>query len=136
MFLDDRHADVMSQGNVSFKIAESIAADRRTYDTTVSALQSYLISKGLDKITARKQARGAARGYLGNALASEMLFSAPVSGWRWIISQRASRLADAEIRTIYCQVLNELKRSRYGYYFDDYDLVDSPDGMGQILSNP
>jgi hypothetical protein len=28
-----------------------------------------------DKTAARKQARGAARGYLGNALASDMLFT-------------------------------------------------------------
>jgi thymidylate synthase ThyX len=100
----------------------------------VAVLEDYGKAKGLDKASARKQARGAARGYLGNALATEMLFSAPVSGWKWILSQRANRLADAEIRAVYGRVLPALKASRYGAMFTGLDLVPSPDGMGEVLA--
>jgi hypothetical protein len=43
-------------------------------------------------------------------------------------------LADAEIRVLYApQVLDCLKASRYGYYFEDMKLGPCPDGMGQSL---
>lgn len=48
----------------------------------------------------RKTARGAARGYLGNALYTEMIFSASVAQWKRIFAQRISVHADAEIREI------------------------------------
>ena len=48
----------------------------------------------------RKTARGAARGYLGNALYTEMIFSASVAQWKRIFAQRISVHANAEIREI------------------------------------
>jgi thymidylate synthase ThyX len=91
-------------------IEASTAADRLTYRVLVDALRRFCRGPlGIaDPTAARKQARGAARGYLGNALASEMLFSAPASGWRWILEQRASRFADAEIRSVYGPALAAL----------------------------
>lgn len=115
-------------------IGLSTWADRTTYRYLVRVLEAFNRGNGLDKQTARKQARGASRGYLGNALASEMLFSAPVSGWQWILKQRASKFADAEIRTIYEPALAALKSSQYGHFFDDFNLVPSPDGMGCVLA--
>ncbi len=103
------------------------------YKKIVNILERYMINKGVDKFNARKQARGAARGYLGNALQTEMIFTAPVSGWLDMVRQRCSQFADAEIRLLYNQVLPELKRSRYGHFFDKMSLVDSPDGIGKVL---
>lgn len=114
-------------------IDRSMAADRTTYRELVARLEQFGLSQGLDKQTARKQARGAARGYLGNALASEMLFSAPVSGWKWILQQRASKFADAEIRKVYTPALRALKSSRFGYMFEEFVTVPAPDGMGEVL---
>jgi thymidylate synthase ThyX len=119
---------------VAEQIARSVEADRTTYRLLVARLEAYLLGRGTDRRTARKQARGAARGYLGNALATELLFSAPVSGWKWIFSQRANALADAEIRAVYEPALAALKASRYGDRFAAFTLVSSPDGLGKVLA--
>jgi thymidylate synthase ThyX len=116
-------------------IATSIGADRATYRWLVEGLQKYCIDRGLDAKTARKQARGAARGYLGNALATEMIYSAPVSGWKWILSQRKNKNADAEIRQIFSPGLEALKSSQYGDRFSGFNLVPSPDGLGTVLAD-
>lgn len=113
-------------------IGQSIEADRTTYTTLVDTLQDYLLCRGVDKATARKQARGAARGYLGNALSSEMIYSAPVSGWKHMMKMRLSPAADAEIRGVYVPVFNALRGSSYGGRFDE-TLVRAKDGMGYVL---
>lgn len=106
---------------------------RAYYKGAAAALEPWLIARGVDKATARKQARGAARGYLGNALSSEMIFSASVAQWRWMIHERLSPFADAEIRAVYAKVLPALQACRYGYCFGDMSTIDSPDGMGKVL---
>lgn len=105
-----------------------------TYKCTVQALEPWLIAKGVDKFTARKQARGAARGYLGNALYTECVFSASVAQWRRMLMQRANPAADAEIRDVFCQALEGLQRSRYAADFADLSLEPSPDGLGRVLA--
>src|SRR5690606_20834903 len=105
---------------------------RECYRREVAALEGWLIRRGVDTGTARKQARGASRGDLGNALQTEMIFSASVAQWRRMIRQRSSIHADAEIRVIYEQVIRELKRSRYAESFADIGLVPSLDGIGQV----
>lgn len=92
---------------------------RSTYSRVVAALEPWLKSKGESKLNARKQARGAARGFLGNALYTEMIFSASVAQWKRMIKQRASPFADAEIRELYEKfVIPELKGSQYGDLFE------------------
>lgn len=115
-------------------IRECIGECQTIYDSIVPNVEKFLIDRGVDKFSARKQARGAARGYLGNALSTEMIFTAPVSGWLDMMRQRCSVFADAEIRLLFNQVLPELKRSRYGHFFDGISLIPSPDGIGQVLS--
>lgn len=110
----------------------TITGCRQHYDHVVSRLEPWLLSRGVDKATARKQARGAARGYLGNALGTELIFSANVAQWKWMLRQRASAAADAEIRELFCKVLPELHASRYLESFADWRLVPSPDGVGQV----
>lgn len=111
---------------------DAVREAKSAYGQTVATLEPWLIARGLDKTSARKQARGAARGYLGNALYTELIFSASVAQWKRMLRQRASVFADAEIRELFCKALVELKRSRYGERFESFELQDSPDGIGQV----
>lgn len=79
--------------------------DRVAYADIIRHLQDYAISKGMDKLAARKQGRGAARGSLGNALATELIFTASVDSWKNIFDQRGGAMADAEIRQVVVDVL-------------------------------
>lgn len=123
-------------GNTNSLSVHAPRLARQLYDAAVEKLQPWLVARGVDKFTARKQARGAARGYLGNALLTEMLFSASIVQWHRMIAQRASVHADAEIRQVYADpehgVIAALKRSQYGAQFACYNLVPSPDGLGHV----
>jgi hypothetical protein len=82
---------------------------RSNYAHTVETLERHLVSRGLDALTARKQARGAARGVLGQALMTEFVFSASLAQWKRMIEQRHSPHADAEIRECYGEVIDVLR---------------------------
>ena len=110
-----------------------VEVSRDSYETWVELLEPWLIKRGVDATTARKQARGAARGFLGNALGSSMIFSANVAQWRRMLFMRASAAADAEIRCLYAPVLRVLKECAYADSFADLSLVPSPDGIGEVL---
>lgn len=114
-------------------LGESVIEHSRTYyKQAVKVLEAWLIERGMDKLTARKQARGAARGKLGNALETQMIFSASVGQWHRMIKMRCHPAADAEIRAVYVQVLEEvLQKSRYAEDFKRWKLIPSTDGMGQ-----
>jgi len=58
----------------------------------------------------RKEARGAARGVLPNAMATQLVFSATLSQWQHIIAMRCSEYADAEIRNIISHVRDYLPK--------------------------
>lgn len=119
------------RGAFSCLIEDTKAMARRTYGHTVDVVQKWLLRRGVDKFTARKQARGAARGYLGNALVTELVFSASVEQWKRILRQRCTAPADAEIRAVIATALPELKASRYGDSFSNFSLVPAGDGMGE-----
>lgn len=110
---------------------ETQAQCEKTYREIVKLLEPWLKNKtGCDTQTARKQSRGAARGFLGNALNTEMLFTAPVSQWRWMYSMRWSAHADAEIRLIFADLIH--------HFWDNELLMDlesttAPDGLGSCL---
>ncbi len=106
---------------------------QETYKNVVKTIEKCLIDDGIDKFTARKQARGAARGFLGNALATEMVFSSSLQGWRNIILQRCNAGADAEIRLLTCKVYESLIKD-YPTYFCDLIRCECPDGIGYSLS--
>jgi hypothetical protein len=105
---------------------------RAAYKGAADNLQPWLTARGVDKSTARKQARGAARGYLGNALHTELIFSASVAQWRRMIAMRCSAAADAEIRVLYGHILRALRTTRWVEDFSDITLVPSPDGIGEV----
>lgn len=73
---------------------------RATYDRVVHDLAE----RGHD----RKAARGAARGILGNALATELIFSASLAQWRRIVRLRNHPLADGEIRKLAAEIEAQL----------------------------
>lgn len=106
------------------------------YDHLVEKLQNWLIARGVDKFTARKQARGAARNDLGNGLLTELMFTASIDMWDAMIGLRASIHADAEIRNMFTAdegVIASLCQSQYGQHFrDKWELVPSPDGLGRV----
>lgn len=122
-------------------IDKTVEQAQETYQDLVSRLEAWLIENGHAKTPARKQARGAARGFLGNALQTEMMFTASVKAWRDImLVQRASKFADAEIREVYAgasdntfHVIAALKQSRFADRFSDVKVVASPDGIGNVM---
>lgn len=114
------------------EINKVIDSNKFIYDKIVQSLQDILIQKGVDKFTARKQARGAARGMLGNALSTSLVWSANIRALRNCIEQRASPHADAEIRVLFNKIYEESVKI-CPEYFDDYEKVECPDGIGYGL---
>ncbi len=104
------------------------------YDRTVARMQQRLTDAGIEKFAARKQARGAARGMLGNALETKLIFSASVAQWKWIFAKRASNPADAEIRVLaadVCRLMKDAFPDRFAS--GDWDLLPAYDGIGEVV---
>lgn len=118
--------------NFMEKISKLKEHAKSIYAEIVEILQPWLIGRGVDKFTARKQARGAARGYLGNALSTELIFSASVAQWKRMMRLRAVGPADAEIRAVFVQALADLKKSRYAADFENFSVAPAEDGLGEI----
>lgn len=114
------------------RIRTQIIQMQQLYFDVVELLQTRLKERGVDSLTARKQARGAARGFLGNALMTELTWSANVRALRNMLEQRAHPAADAEIRELAFRIW-EIMRDELPAYFSDYTPVDCPDGLGQGL---
>ena len=137
MFLREEK-DPIKQLIAETETVQFIDASKALYKAWVKRLIPFVRDK-IDpedpyaKTTARKQARGAARGFLGNALGTELVFSASVMQWRHIFKMRAAAAADAEIRYAMCKALEACKASRYADRFADLELVTASDGMGLML---
>ena len=108
---------------------------QHAYRTVVEKLQAWLIAKGADKFTARKQARGAARGLLGNALCTEMVWTVNLRALRGIIDQRVKAAADAEIRILFGRIYEEAL-PYWPTYLGVYRKRECPDGLGFELYDP
>jgi thymidylate synthase ThyX len=132
-YLDDSGVDEGAKDFLADQMTFAWDDASIAYRGLVAALESYAVARGLDRTSARKQARGAARGYMGNALPTAMIFSASAAQWAWMASQRASRFADAEIRAIYELAIPELKASRIAPHLGYLNLVPSPDGIGNVI---
>ena len=114
-------------------IQDSVGCARSLYQRVVKNLEPWLVARGVDKFTARKQARGAARGFLGNALQTELIFSFNVAQGLHILNMRASNAADAEIREVICSAIPALKECRFASSFAGVDLEPAQDGLGMAL---
>lgn len=123
-----------NDGELATAIDELIADSRSVYCVATERIHKWLMSKGVTGTDARKQARGAARGFLGNALETEMIFSANVAQWKRILRQRGGPAADAEIRQIACLILDELKKSQYSSRFDNFNIVSGDFGQSVLES--
>lgn len=111
----------------------AVGAAQQAYRAIVLALQAQLIAAGADKQTARKQARGAARGLLGNALCTSMVWTANIRALRNVIEQRANPGADAEIRVLANRLYEEASLV-CPEWFNDYEKTTCPDGIGYGLT--
>jgi hypothetical protein len=115
----------------------------QVYRDECDELQYFLSSKGVDNLSARKQARGAARLQLPNGLRTDMIFSASVEQWKYMLKMRGSKHADAEIREVfvgdgtpdYPSVLSALRDTEFRNQFDAEvaAIRPSPDGIGVCL---
>jgi thymidylate synthase ThyX len=116
----------------TFRETRASQADgaRQLYRVGVNVLQNWLVNRGVDKGTARKQARGAMRNDLGNGLMTEIIFTASINAWKHMFTMRSSQFADAEIREVYCRLLPEFQAAGL---FTDWKMVPSPDGLGHCV---
>jgi thymidylate synthase ThyX len=104
-----------AEANKRLRIGNAIgsltAQMKMTYMAVVEQLQPWLEAKqGLDKFTARKQARSAARYYLGQGLSTEAVYTYSVRHWNHIFKMRCSPHADAAIRELAEETRAMLKR--------------------------
>lgn len=136
---DEKNALAVNRAHGQQLVNDTIAKCRHAYKWWVDVLVPYVADRIKDdpyaKTTARKQARGAARGFLGNALETEIVFSANIMQWRHILRMRAAQAADGEIRVAACAALGAIKKSRYGDRLSDLELVEAGDGTGLMLSD-
>jgi thymidylate synthase (FAD) len=111
------------------ELAEFRRRSGQLYRTMADHIQNQMVAAGIDKFTARKQARGAARGILGNALETEMVWTANIRALRHVIEMRAHSAADAEIRVLANRLLEEAVKI-VPEYFNDYERQPCDDGIG------
>lgn len=130
----DSHAVDINNNTLSGHMKLNILDSKQLYKRVVEEGIKYLINKGVSKFSARKQARGAARQFLGNGLKTELIMSASVAQWKRILQLRLHEAAEAEIRELSHKMLETLRKSRYGKTFDIFKEVDSPDGIGKVLA--
>jgi thymidylate synthase (FAD) len=105
------------------------------YQNLVAQMEDGLHKEGVDRITARKQARGAARGVLPSALGTAMVWTANLRALRNVIEQRCHPAADWEIRRVAYKVF-VAAREVCPEYFADYILDPAPDGFGYVVQTP
>ena len=108
------------------------AKARELYRRQAALLESVLKSQGVDKLAARKQARGAARQTLLTCLETEMVWSANVRTLRHFFDMRACQFADAEIREV-AMMMHRIMAEELPAFFSDYTETASPDGCGPGL---
>lgn len=136
---DEGHADAASgqyRAEMEDVITKAMTASRDAYRFIADHLEKWAVSQGVDKFTARKQARGAARGLLGNALLTEMIWSCNIRTMRGtILRQRANGAADAEIRALGI-ALYEIVLPLAPLYFEDFERRPAADGLADELYLP
>jgi len=107
---------------------------RISYESWRDIITTWLWNKGFTGRDAAKLARAAARGDLPTSTWTNMVFSASVDQWRWmLLALRGTRYADPPIRELACKILGILQESRYKEHFRDMVLLPSPDGIGTII---
>ena len=123
--------DTVDAAVLEVAIEEAMGAGRAAYNLVVKKLEKWLKDEGCNAAAARKQARGAARGYLGNSLETAIVFTTNIRTLRnCIVEKRLQEAADGEIREMAALCLYEA--SKYcGAYTADYQLSECADGIGK-----
>lgn len=121
--------------SVAQLVGHTESTAKKVYRDVVERVEAWLIGRGVDKFTARKQARGAARGYLGNALMTEMVWTCNLRAMKTILKQRANAAADAEIRAMAIRLYEEAL-PYWPTYLGVYKRRPSPDGLADELFIP
>jgi thymidylate synthase (FAD) len=106
-------------------VEEAAKNNRELYKMVDGLCFNFLIKEGVDKPTAKKQARGAARLFLENGIETELVWSANVRTLRHVIELRGSKHADAEIQELAVKLLG-IMLVECPAYFSDYKIL--PDG--------
>lgn len=116
-------------------IAEALAAAQKAYVVVAEDVEGRMIASGVDKATARKQARAAARMYLPTGLETSLIWSANVRALRNIIAgcsnSRATSAADAETRAWAIAVWRCVQAECPAYFAAT--LAPAADGLGEVL---
>lgn len=115
--------------NAEFSMEKCMGQARMAYNSIQGICEAYLATRGVSGTDRRKQARGAARGALGNALATSMIWTANIRTLRFCIEQRANPAADGEIRLEF-DFIYEAACKFCPAYFGDYQRVETSDGIG------
>jgi thymidylate synthase ThyX len=111
------HGEINERTSLGNVLGSAITQSRFNYAAVVERLEPWLVkTKGLDKSTARKQARSAARYYLGNGLSTEMIFTASVRAWKHIFSRRCDPAADAAIFELMQQAREKVQAATPGFW--------------------
>lgn len=115
---------------VKAAIQAAIQAARNAYEVVVEELEPHLEANGCDRSTARKQARGAARLYLGNGIETELVWSANVRALLHIFALRGHPSADGEIRELATAIWDCVRDE--AVYFKDIIQAFGSDGSPEL----
>lgn len=96
-------------------ISEHTSASRALYERLVASM----VAASVD----RKTARGAARGVLPNAIATEIIVTGNHRSWREMLAKRLSPGADAEIKQLAVLLLSSLREIAPNSYQDFPEVV-------------
>ncbi len=129
------HPLVLRREGLLHKFNSFAAEGALLYDQFAKELEDELKLDPATAGNARKQARGAARGVLGNALETQLIFSANLAQWKWMLKKRASNAADAEIRLAFVNARNVLAAAFPTRFPDElFGLKPAADGLGQVVN--
>lgn len=114
-YVDESEGDViLHPAMTGFDFGNTMVDVNAEARAKYSFLVAELTAKGID----RKTARGAARGVLPNATATEIIVTGNHGAWREVLRKRLAPGADAEIRELAGLLLGELKKIAPNTYQD------------------
>ena len=118
-------SDDMTYG-LQTKIEDLDDMARDLYRKIVDRLEGHLVIKGVSKVQARKQARGAARMHLPMGLETSLIWTANLYAIRNVIGARGVEGADGEAR-VFAELLLSSVKEHAPEWFDHFDFTPASD---------